>query len=497
MINFRRGNRLSSVVAVAALLSHAQCTDSGSSGTPGGADGGGDLSMRILPQDPPSELAITSVNPPRSAQNQVTALSIGGTGFVQGATVTVSGVPCDGPVVSRVNYTGTLISCLLPVQAKTCGPQTIVVTNPDGKSVSDNKNFVRHPGGPAYAARVPLTTGGQPDGVLAADVNGDLKLDLIYATRQTNTIGVRLGNGDGTFGTPATYASGGGSPIELALADFNGDQKLDVAVANLTGNTVSLLIGDGTGKYAAPVSIGFTGPSGLAVGDVNGDGKMDVLVTSTTNAVGVFLGSGAGTLAAATPPAVPVGASPLDLVLGDINGDTKLDLIATNLNDNTISIRLGNGNGTFNATATMATNAGPIGIAIADLNADKFLDLVVANQTAGNASIYLGTGFGNFFSTPTTLTVAPGTRYVTVSDLNRDGLLDLAFTNFSANNLGVYLGNGQGSFAGVTGATLFGAGANPIGIAAGDFNGDGNQDLVASDFGAATLTLLLATEQCK
>jgi hypothetical protein len=82
-------------------------------------------------------------------------------------------------------------------------------------------------------------------------------------------------------------------------------------------------------------------------------------------------------------------------------------------------------------------------------------------------------------------------------DLNRDGLLDLAFTNFSANNLGVYLGNGQGSFAGVTGATLFGAGANPIGIAAGDFNGDGNQDLVASDFGAATLTLLLATEQCK
>ena len=499
MMSLRHGFSVGTVVAFAALLSQSQCTDvpaNGTGNTDGLSGGSGDMAMAISPQDPPSTLAITSVNPPRFPQDQPTTLSIGGTGFKAGATVTVGGVTCAGPTVSQVNFTGTLITCSLPAQLKTCGLQNIVVTNPDATTVSNNQLFLRHPAAPAYAARASISVGAQPDGIMVADVDGDGKQDLVYAQRNANNIAVRLGVGDGTFAAASTYGSGGTGPVELAVADFTGDNKLDIAVANSTGNTVGVLVNSGTGTFAAAKTVAVTSPHGLAAGDVNGDGKLDVVVSNQVTAVNVFIGDNTGALVAASPAAVGVGANPLDVALGDLNGDGKLDIVATNFNDKTLSIRLGNGNGTFGNTNTVLTNAGPVGVAVADLNGDKNLDVVVANQTAGNASLFFGDGQGGL-AMPVTLTTGNGTRQVEIVDLNRDGILDLAFTNSAGGNVGIYLGNGQGTFAGFTGATLFTVGTSPYGIATGDFNGDGNRDFVTTDFNGNTLSVMLATEQCK
>lgn len=319
---------------------------------------------------------------------------------------------------------------------------------------------------------------------------------MVYTQRGPNNIAVRLGVGDGTFPNVSTYGSGGTTPVELALADFNNDNKLDIAVANLNGGGVGILLGSGNGMFQAAKMISVASPHGLAVGDVNGDGKLDVLVSNTVSAINVLIGDGAGGLTAANPATIPVGSVPYDLALGDLNNDGKLDAVSTNYNDKTLSVRLGNGNGTFSNTSTLNTNTGPLGIAIADVNGDKNLDLVVVNQTAGNASLYLGDGTG-VFGNPSTLNLGSGPRQVWVSDLNRDGLLDLAFTNSSSNNISVLLGNGQGSFAGAPSATLFAVGITPFGIVSADLNGDGNRDLVVADSGSSTLSVLLATEQCK
>lgn len=171
MMSLRRGVFLGGAITV--LLCHAHCTDVPANNVGDGGSGSGDMTMVTPPQNPPAELAITSVNPPRFAQDQATTLSIGGTGFKAGATVTVGGVSCASPTVSQVNFTGTLITCALPAQPKTCGNQNIVVTNPDNTTVSNNQLFLRHPAAPAYAARAVISVGATPDTVLIADANGD------------------------------------------------------------------------------------------------------------------------------------------------------------------------------------------------------------------------------------------------------------------------------------------------------------------------------------
>jgi hypothetical protein len=120
----------------------------------------------------------------------------------------------------------------------------------------------------------------------------------------SGTLGVLLGNGDGTFQAVATYDSGGYGPKSVALADVNRDGKPDLIVANRVG-TVGVLLGNGDGTFQASVTY-LSGPeygNSVVVVDVNGDGKPDLLVGSTcitypyncADLASVLLGNGDGT----------------------------------------------------------------------------------------------------------------------------------------------------------------------------------------------------------
>ena len=130
--------------------------------------------------------------------------------------------------------------------------------------------------------------------MVVADVNGDGKPDLLVANQcadrgcTNGTVGVLLGNGDGTFQTAVTYGSGGYGALSVAVADVNGDGKPDVVVANVCSNaycetngTVGVLLGNGDGTFQTAVTYGSGGYAhSVAVADVNGDGKPDLLVAN-------------------------------------------------------------------------------------------------------------------------------------------------------------------------------------------------------------------------
>ncbi len=209
--------------------------------------------------------------------------------------------------------------------------------------------------------------GFQTASLAVADVNGDGQPDLVVVNPcaiSTNcingSVGVLLGNGDGTFKKAVTYPTGH-FPLSVAVADVNGDGKPDLIVSNAGSDTLGVLLGNGDGTFQAPVDYASGGstPTPVAVADVNGDGKPDLVVAnSNSNTVGVLLGNGDGTF---QPPLTygSGGNFPLSLAVADVNGDAKPDILVVNVDSGTVGVLLNN-TGVHNPTSTsLASSLNP------------------------------------------------------------------------------------------------------------------------------------------
>ncbi len=336
--------------------------------------------------------------------------------------------------------------------------------------------------------------GGVFSGFLAVgDFNGDGHLDLVMTDREA--VSIFLGKGDGTFQVPVLYAASYG-PSSVAVSDFNGDGIPDLAVGNTDADTVSILLGRGDGTFQAARSYrdgpGAPGTS-MAVGDFNGDGIPDIAVANPSlGAVSILLGNGDGTFQRAQSYAA--GNSPVYLALGDFNGDGIPDLVVSNNNygDGTLSVLLGNGDGTFQPASTFAAGHGPNSIVVGDFNGDGKLDIATINYAVvldprhpvqiieNDVRVVLGNGDGTF--QPAKIHALGTTRpsFLSVGDFNGDGIPDLVVANLDASFLSVLLGNGDGAFQA---ARHYYVGANPVSVAVGDVNGDGHLDLVVAQGG--------------
>src|SRR5439155_22436125 len=171
--------------------------------------------------------------------------------------------------------------------------------------------------------------------------NAALPMYLVVANDGSNNVAVLLGNGDGTFQAPRSFAVGS-SPLSAAVADINGDGRLDLAVANYgnpsvgdLGNVVVLLgNGDGTFQPALPFTVG-TNPESVVVGDFNRDGKLDLAVANFhSNSVSVLINT-----SGAPAPTYTLSASPSSVTV--TQGSTGSSTITVSpLNGFTSSVTL-------------------------------------------------------------------------------------------------------------------------------------------------------------
>src|SRR6266550_690309 len=162
-----------------------------------------------------------------------------------------------------------------------------------------------------------------------------------------------------------------------------------VICVSLLGGTVDRGFG-GALFPAAQFEVG-TQPVSVVIGDVNGDGKPDLAVAnSSSNSVSVLLGNGDGTFVAKVD--YGTGNSPQSVAIGDVSGDGKPDLAVANSGSSTVSVLLGNGDGTFVAKVDYGAGNGPQSVAIGDVSGDGKPDLAVANLNSGTVSVLLGNG---------------------------------------------------------------------------------------------------------
>jgi hypothetical protein len=330
------------------------------------------------------------------------------------------------------------------------------------------QTVVAQPNG-GFAARSPLTT---PVSKVFAigDFNGDGKADLVF-TDVFFTIGVLLGNGNGTFQPPSANTSlGAGFTVgSAAVGDFNGDGNADLVVQSFFSNDLKILLGNGNGTFQAPATYQFPSPTFVAVSDFNGDGKPDLVAIDGGGNISIALGNGDGTFQSANA----AGSTSNWIVTGDFNGDGKADLAT--VSGAVVSILLGKGDGSFQSPLTYTLSSTGGNLAVGDFNGDTNPDLAILNTP--NVIILLGKGDGTF-QPPVTYAGSAGIYSVAVADLNGDGNADLVFNGGSFRAVPALLGNGDGTFQL---PAYYPDSFNNSSLFIGEFNGDGRTDIVFTD----------------
>jgi hypothetical protein len=273
-------------------------------------------------------------------------------------------------------------------------------------------------------------------------------------------------------GEPATLFVGDRYPV--TLASYSGSLTPPAVVPQVTSPNFP--------RSDYPVG---SKPAAIASADFNGDGYPDLAVANEgDNTVSILLNDGSGSFT--TGQVIPVPAGPVALVAGDFSGNGKQDLAVVSRDAGTVTVLGGNGDGTFSLLQEIHVAKDPVAIVSADFNGDGKPDLAVASSAANTVSILLGKGDGTFEG-PLDLPVGSTPVALATGDFNGDGKIDLAVVDQGDNNVLILNGLGDGTFS--RGGT-FPTGTMPDAIVVTDLNGDGNTDLAVTNATANTVSIL-------
>ena len=314
---------------------------------------------------------------------------------------------------------------------------------------------------------------------MVAHANGTETATLTIATDPNDIyIGV-LPNNQASMSIADT-ANEDGLVAEWKLDETSGTTASDSSGNGLNGTFQTSLASYSTGS----------GPKSVVAGEFNTNNNqyMD-LATANSSTISILLGNGNGTFASATTLTPTY--SPSQIAVGYFNGASNPLDLATFSSNGYVQIFLGNGDGTFMAETpySVASTTATLAFVVADFNGDGYSDLAVSYYgiSSGTVKVFLNNGNGGF-GTGTSCTTGGMPESIIAADFNHDGITDLATANASSGTVSVFLGYGNGTFQLAKNVSV---GNSSYSLAAGDFNGDGNLDLVTVNNSGNSVSIFL------
>jgi hypothetical protein len=307
-----------------------------------------------------------------------------------------------------------------------------------------------------------------------ADFDHDGNLDIVFTNAGTDTVDIIFGDGHGAFLRRISIPNAK-EPERLAIGDFNRDNHPDLAITHRGSHDVTVLLGDGHGGFRESFRWASGGRSRwITASDVNRDGIADLVVAcSSAQKLAVLLGQGDGTFNRIRE--YDTDGEPSAALVGEFTHDNFPDVVTADYQvagGKTVSIYAGIGDGTLRARQSFRTGFGPLAATIADFNHDGLSDIATADFHDG-ISVLLATADG--FSPPRSFKAQSAPGFSATGDFDADGNTDLLLVAEHSNEAHLYYGDGRGNFPA---SQTFGTAAYPDSIAVADLDHNGRLDFV-------------------
>jgi hypothetical protein len=310
---------------------------------------------------------------------------------------------------------------------------------------------------------------------------------------------------------PAFFAmrqpiNAGVSPLRVTMGDLNGDGKPELVTANADGSLSVFKNNSATGNlvFATPlnyaISSNLYNATGVVIGDFTADGQPDIaIINYGNNIVSVFRNSGfGGSLSFAPRIDFATGSNPRAITAGDMDGDGKPDIVVTNYNSQTVSVY--RNTGTFGSVAFASkvdytTGVNPAALTVTDFDKDGRMDMAVVNEGSASVSIFRNTGTSGVlaFASKVDYTTGATPRSIATGDFDADGDMDMVVSNAAAASVSVFKNTSSSGTISFDAKTDFTTGNGPNSVSVNDMDGDGKPDITATSFSTASVGVLKNT----